>query len=704
LKNSNSQSKSALEIQKAKLLEVLAKACKTPDNDEAIVNAWHPFLKDYEKARVFLPMVERSRLRLQALLKFREALNTGEAENIVETFNWLVRDNPKITKQERSKFEQARKLIEGRARLWDSFEINNDSLIVSAFLPALETSNLLSNDDLKRYELAKQRVEEYDRFRLALETDNDEVIIRDYNPILDNSLLVKPQDAQRLILARKRIEIIQQLHSIFTSADPYNNSNPYKIPLELVQKIIQEGLIDLLLKKYSSLSEDSKNLILREIDSYKSQGVEKIRQALWMEDDVQITEIYSKYEVMFRQIGCLEKFEVARINKAIKRNEALVQVQWAINFGSGDQVETAWQTYGPCVMQSRNFTRNERQTFNESRQKNLLNKLRQAFSSQNIKEIVEVGEKAIEAGSALIESDYKRLIKAKESLTALNTFENALTQNDDLKIIGSYNAELLDKLKSITQPQRYRLKIAQKRVEIWYKLKAALADSDEKTLADLYDPDLFKDCFLLNDLEREQCELALQRKQNWVEVEKAFKKKNFEFLLQKNTMNQFEGTDYLNSELINLLNVASKQKELENELFIAQAENDPRKIEQAAINLLEVGLPLSDDFKWDLVLEEAYNSKNLEELKALLRSPTPDNFQLIFLGRSFLTGSPEKITKVEKNLILKAVDEFGAKERLKRALKKGDLELIARIYQPDSMEKLPFTQNERHLIEMARTQ
>jgi hypothetical protein len=182
------------------------------DDDQAIVAASEVIqqLADYSQSLAFdTPEEQRILLAQQrkaALVKFRQALTSKRAEQIVAAYDVILTDCKNVTQEEREQLSLAHDLLE-------AYQDNNDRAITIVW-DDIQSSRYRNSFDLtteeqQRITLAKQRVTALEQFRqtVMVKSKDAEHIVFAYDPILDNCKNVTVEERALLQAARRFMDM-----------------------------------------------------------------------------------------------------------------------------------------------------------------------------------------------------------------------------------------------------------------------------------------------------------------------------------------------------------------------------------------------------------------------------------------------------------------------------------------------------------------
>ncbi len=202
----------------------LEQALKT-ENDFIILQAWVPACEQYESLQKYIPRIQFAKKRLDALEFFRSALNSGDYEKIVKSFDPVLNDySPTIRPEEWQRLSEAVAFVfrscsfgQGTDERWlqatllrrfvDACRANDDEGIISAFHAIQDAGYVfllqLTSQELDRVERAERRIGVRQKFQEALSNGYLRQIADAYVLVLKNDVTLVAEEQDQAELATR---------------------------------------------------------------------------------------------------------------------------------------------------------------------------------------------------------------------------------------------------------------------------------------------------------------------------------------------------------------------------------------------------------------------------------------------------------------------------------------------------------------------
>ncbi len=177
-------------------------------DDTAIAAAWEaiqqsPYQKSFSLSAQEQKHIKTIQQYKAALVKFRLALASKQAQQIAADYDSILDDYKGITHEERNLLRLAQAFVQ-------AYQSSDDQAIVSAWEeiqdPRYQQSFVFIEQERQRVSLAQQRKVALVRFRLALINKNIQQLVLAYDPLLDGCSNVTQEEQKQLALARRFIQ------------------------------------------------------------------------------------------------------------------------------------------------------------------------------------------------------------------------------------------------------------------------------------------------------------------------------------------------------------------------------------------------------------------------------------------------------------------------------------------------------------------
>lgn len=260
-----------------------------------------------------------------ALTEFRRALAGDDDEHIVQAYNPLLDDEPKITASERKRLEQAQKRLAMLQELRTAIQAGDERQIVLAYDPILDNYNKITSEERELTRQAQLRYEMPALVRQALATDDDVQIAKAYRQeLIPRWADFSGEERERIELARRRVSVLNHVGELLATDDDMQILEC--VPL---QHDCPPG---------SLTDKDRERIRLAE---ERSQPLDFFCEALASDDDDKI--IASYHPILDGYAGVTE-VDRKRLELARHRQDALKRLFEALHSNDDDRINTSYDT------------------------------------------------------------------------------------------------------------------------------------------------------------------------------------------------------------------------------------------------------------------------------------------------------------------------------------------------------------------------
>ncbi len=495
------------------------------DDDEQIVACWLPLLEQYPPAQRHWSRVQLAQQRVRALQVFRNALTTGNLQQILQSYDATQLDASKnVSSAERAVLSLARDFLQAYN------DDNDDALVTAVALQNTITATriVFTPQQQQRLALARQRKnalqamqtafasksiaqiaaayplvqnlkgltkEERKRAELAVafmqayNATNDDAFLASYDALQDIQnrkffICTQPQE-QRAKLIRRRKEALERFRAALISRSPWR-----------------------LVTAYDTVLDNSPQVTATEHEQF---ALARILTAAFQSDndDRLIAADSALQQSMHRSFFLLTDQEKQRITLAHQQKVALLNFRSALTSRYPRQIVAA---YVPMLNTNASLSQEERERLAIARF--FVN----AFDKDDDDALIVLDgtlQKPVVQGFFIVTPrEQERIALAKKRAHALETFRHALLSSpkNAQKIVDAYDPSLLNASNSVTGEQREIVASAQRYLAMYEAAKTGIRLDDDKLIRNAYDPALAQRFFGFSPAEQQRIDKAMLTK------------------------------------------------------------------------------------------------------------------------------------------------------------------------------------------------
>jgi hypothetical protein len=484
-------------------LEALKQAVAQGD-DEQIMQVWGAGLEQYAPAQQYRPEVERARMRLRALERFRKALQSGLLREVLASYDpGLLNPCKGVTQAEREQLALAQGLNQALAA-------DTDEAILKAWM-AIEQSPhkgflLLAPSEQQRLNAAQQFKVVLEGFRQALKSRSLQQIVRAYDRRLETAPEVTPEERQ---IAGRALAFFQACQAddddkIEDAAAAITSIAAYRQALLFSKE--EEGRVQLALQRKDAIKKFRQGMLSRRADqiaaSYERRVLdtcksitqeerEKFRLAegwadAWGSDkDERLVRAWEAIQrSVYAAFFVFSPAEEDRVELARRRLGALEGLRQALREKwTAPIVEAAAQ---PVLKQYGGVTQEEWAVIERAQA------FQQAAQAEDDVAIEEAARKIMDIHTfrqalSFTPAEQQQVMIAQRRVQALHRFWTALRGKNAQQIVQSYDGYWLGDCKNVTQADREKLERAGRFQRMAEQVREALRKNDGRQVGAVYD-------------------------------------------------------------------------------------------------------------------------------------------------------------------------------------------------------------------------
>ncbi len=460
------------------------------DDDEEIVKSWVPALLDnYGPAQQYLARVAHARQVVQALKRFRDALQMGAMQQIVAAYDPILDNCKGVTYEQRELVVYAYDFVQ-------AYHTDDDQAIVAAW-EAIQSSRYqgkftLTGQEQQRVELARQRKAALVKFRLAMMNKNIQQIVASYDALLlDTCTGVTPQERGLLQVAQDFVRAYQSDddQDIAAATDEIENFS-YRGQLNFTQQERQRielarlrktalvkfrlGLMSRnaqqMVANYDWILDDCKSVTAQERDMLHL--AKNFVQAYHRDDDEAIAAAWEAIQqASYQKLFAFNSQDLQRIQAIQQYKTALVKFRLALASKSAQQIVAS---YNPVLDSSRTITHEERDLLRVAR--DFVNAYRGNDDQAIVSAWEEIQDPRRQQFFIFTEQERQRITLAQQRKVALVKFRLAVMNKNIQQILAAYDPQL-DSCSNVTQDERNLLQVARDFVQ------ACHSNNDQEIIA-----------------------------------------------------------------------------------------------------------------------------------------------------------------------------------------------------------------------------
>ncbi len=448
------------------------------DDDEEIVKAWVPTLLDnYSPAQQHTARVGQARQVLQALKRFKNALQTHSMRQIVAAYDPILNNCKNFTQKQREQLVYAYDFAQ-------AYHIEDDQAMVAAW-EAIQSSPyqgsfILTVQEQQRVELARQRKLALVKFRLAVINKNIQQVVASYDAsLLDTCTGVTPQELSLLQVARDFVQayLSDDDQDIAAASDEIENfsyrgrlnftaQEQQRIELARQRKLalvkFRLGLMSRnaqqIVANYDWILDDCKSVTSQERDILRI--AKDVVQAYHRDDEEAIAAVWKVIErASYQNFFTFSVHEQQRIHAIQQNKAALMKFRLALASKSAKQIVA---DYDVVLDGSRAISHEERDLLQVARD------FVYACQGNDDQAIISAWEEMQNSQQAFIftEQEQQRITLAQQRKTALVKFRLAMMNKNIQQIVAAYDT-VLDSCSNVTHDEHVQLALARRFVQAY---------------------------------------------------------------------------------------------------------------------------------------------------------------------------------------------------------------------------------------------
>jgi serine/threonine protein kinase len=469
-------------------------------NEETIVLTWQASQLDtYQPAQKYRADYIRAKQRMGKLEHFRQAIQSGSIQKIIDDYDPELDQLSSVKSQERILLRFALKLQEAYNNqdedalitVWNEVESLNQA-----------SSFTLTPQEKQSLQLAQRRKTCLTNFKQALANKRVREIANAYDPILDYSTQISTQERDILKLAKKFINIYQSdndqnIQDIYETIQrsPLNNHLSFTIQeiqrvtlaqqritaLETFRLALTTKNIQDILAAYDPILDASK-----EITSHERELLRRARdfaQAYNNDDDQTLIASHHNITQSYQQHLTFTVQEEQRVTLTDQRMAALVIFRQALASRQATQIVA---TYDQILNNCKSVTNTERERLA------LATDLVQALNSDDDQAVIDswqdIQSSRYQPQFVLTPLEEHRFVLAQKRLFALESFQRFLSipgKKEAASIITIYDP-ILDGHPSVTSEQRYLIQAAQYFLHMRSAILKAIENNSDEEISSVY--------------------------------------------------------------------------------------------------------------------------------------------------------------------------------------------------------------------------
>jgi serine/threonine protein kinase len=441
------------DYEKRQALELLTQAIITGD-DELIAAGWTTPLEHYPPAQKQRSRVQLAQQRLNALARFRAAIQTRKLVQIVTGYDAILDNCKNVTRHERRLLELARKFLQAYR------EHNDDALLASSVELQGLTPGILFTQ--QQHDLALARKRKGIRQRLAKARKSKDV----------EQIAALHQDVQ-LIQSEVQAAEQRRIDLAFGFMRAYASDDDGKICAAAAA--IEQSVPDLIfgshLRKRITLAQQRLELARRQ-----QEALARLRDALRTR---RLRAIASAYDPILDNYAAITQREHAFIKIA----RDFVQVY---DKNDDDALHAAYSSLHNAYHDLFLFTQEEQERADAvERRLHRLQIFRAALNSKQPREIVDVYDKL----APLLTKQHGIPVEQRELVQVARNFLHCWHEQDDDRLLAAYEETQKPEYRgrlTFSQEQQDRIVKAQERAARLRSFKEALADGDAEQIVAAY--------------------------------------------------------------------------------------------------------------------------------------------------------------------------------------------------------------------------
>ncbi|QBD80786.1 hypothetical protein EPA93_34395 [Ktedonosporobacter rubrisoli] len=444
------------DYEKREALDRLNAAIST-DDDELIGKSWHPLLENYQPARQQRERAKLAQQRVQALARFRTALQTGKLAQIANQYDPILNGSKNVTPDEREAVRLARIFLEAyREQKQDDEALLESSAALHKL--ALSVPIAFTQGQQRSIELAQKRRQLRHDVRAALKGREIEALAACYAELAYLSQFLADEERQCIELAQDFVmacatnddaRIIELYETIRQAAqfaslrftqqqrERIELARRHNEALALLQTALKSQRARTIAEAYIPLLRSSKGLAAEE-HSFLAQ-VSSFVQAYDCDDDEGISKAFNA--LLQPSCSYLLQFtdaEFERISRAEQRYSRLQAFQAALASQNLQQIVEIYQQFAPTLRTMQAFTQEQREIVR------LAQNFRRGYAEDNDKLLLaafeEIASSVYQSRLRFTAEEEQRISMAQQYAEQLRIFAKALKSNEAEQIINSYES------------------------------------------------------------------------------------------------------------------------------------------------------------------------------------------------------------------------------------------------------------------------
>lgn len=252
----------------------------------------------------------------------------------------------------------------------------------------------------------------------------------------------------------------------------------------------------------------------------------EIEYLLFVADEKSCYSYYHANKVWIDKSSIIPRDLREKIYVMAKQYFSVHKLREALSSRDADEIMEVYERNKQYICASTEFLWADRMLVEEAEQNIAKAEFLQALTSGDLGRIVNSGDRCLEFGCELNPNELAQYNQAKQEHAVLQHLEDAIKQNDDYLVshIWKNHSEQLKKF--VIQSMRKKIQASVEKINTIQQLRLAKSANDFKKISEIYIPEMWLNCNLLTDPEKEYYEQMIQKNTSYQRVIQALEGNN----------------------------------------------------------------------------------------------------------------------------------------------------------------------------------